>query len=652
MWLRIVILAILTSESLGAAVPTPARSVTNPRSIVSPTLPGAGPVSLSDLDAVRSASGNQQFGASGAVWTPDGKSIVISTNLTGRFNLWRVPIDGGFPVQLTASDDRQYPVAVLNDGRVLFMQDSGGNETYDIYSVPLAGGPVTNVTNTPGQAEYAFRLSPDARTLAITLRTRASHTLELALLDLHTGKLTQLTRGSDPTRVWIGRAWSPDGSTLYANHTNFNQTEGSAFEFDVRTGGSRRLKLESPTAFDIVTDVAADGRLAITSIGDHGQKRAGVMDPRTRRVRWLPPTPWEQIAGAFSPDGSQILVRTNADSRTELSVVDLGSLSATPLDFGGGTVEPVEVGSGWRRDGKALLVSHAAGNSPGDLWQVAASGRPARRITQLALAALDPRILPPSQVVTFRSSDGTLISGILTIPPNLKRNGTHPGVVIPHGGPTSQSTDGFSPLAAALASRGFFVIRPNFRGSTGYGLPFQAANIHDLGGGDLEDVVAASQFLVDTGYVDRARLGINGSSYGGFLTLMALGKKPGIFAAGVAERPVVDWETFTKSDTTLLGVMRVLVGDPDKDKALYVKQSPKTYLKNIKLPLLVLHGEEDVRVPRSQVDELARLIQAQGGVIQTVFYPGEGHGNAKLENQRDTRARVVAWFEKYLKKER
>lgn len=642
-----IFLAILTCQPAFAVVPTPPRALTDPRSIESPVMPNAGPIPLGHLDAVRTAPG---FGgvASGAVWAADGRSVVVSMNLTGRFNLWRIPIDGGFPVQLTASDDRQFPIAALKDGRVLFVQDKGGDEAWDIYSVPISGGTVTNLTNTADRAEVAGRVSPDERSVTLTIREKASPLRELGALDLATREVRQLTRGSDPARWWIGQAWSPDASRIYANY--FSAAESTVFEVDARTGVMRRLQSTRPSSFESVADVAHDGRLAITALDEQGRKRAGIMNPATGSVKWLRPAAWDRIAASFSPNGRWLLVQTDGDGRSELSIADAETLKERPVRFAGGTAAiwmNVRSPSPWHPASGSFLMLHEAGNAPSDIWQVSVSGMPERRLTNLAVAGLDARSLPPSRVVTFRSSDGTLISGLLTVPPNLRRDGSHPAVVIPHGGPTGRSTDAFSPIATALASRGFFVIRPNFRGSTGYGLAFQNANRRDLGGGDLEDVVAAANFLVDTGYVDRRRLGINGGSYGGFLTLMALGKRPGVFAAAVAERPVLDWLSMAQPGM-LQGYAIDIAGDPN-DKALYDKQSPKTYLKNIKLPLLVLQGEGDIRTPRSQTDELARMIRKQGGIVETVYYSGEGHGNAKVENQRDTRERIVAWFEKHLK---
>ena len=158
-----------------------------------------------------------------------------------------------------------------------------------------------------------------------------------------------------------------------------------------------------------------------------------------------------------------------------------------------------------------------------------------------ALASLTPANLPKSTVVTFKSFDGTLISGIVTLPFNLKRDGSNPGIVFPHGGPTSQTQDGFNRIATALASRGYVVIQPNVRGSTGYGKAFQDGNVKDLGGADLKDTVAAKQFLVDSGYVDAKRVGIFGGSYGGFMTLMAIGRAPDEFAAAVQWFGIINW---------------------------------------------------------------------------------------------------------------
>ena len=186
-----------------------------------------------------------------------------------------------------------------------------------------------------------------------------------------------------------------------------------------------------------------------------------------------------------------------------------------------------------------------------------------------------------------------------------------------------------------FASRGFLVLQPNFRGLTGYGKAFQDANIKDLGGGDLEDVVAGAKFLADTGYADPKRIGITGGSYGGFMTLMALGKRPDVFAAGVNQFGIINWFSMWENGVGgLREYQRALVGDPVADKAAYEKQSPMTYAKDIRAPLLNLQGENDVRVPKGQTDEVVKLIKANGGIVDAIYYAAEGHGFSKLRTRR------------------
>ena len=181
------------------------------------------------------------------------------------------------------------------------------------------------------------------------------------------------------------------------------------------------------------------------------------------------------------------------------------------------------------------------------------------------MASLTPDVLPhPSG--TYTSFDGTLVSAVVTMPYNLKRNGRIPAIVLPHGGPTSQTNDNFSRYAAAFASRGYVVIAPNFRGSTGYGKAFQDANFKDLGGGDLKDTVAAKSVSGGNPATSISkRVGIFGGSYGGFMTLMAIGRTPDEFAAAVQWFGIINWRTmYRDQDEQLKAYQRGLMGTPER----------------------------------------------------------------------------------------
>lgn len=634
--------ALVWAMASQAEVPSPRRPVTDPKAIASPANDQARPVPIEDLGFSR--------GLMSAAWSADGKRLFFSTNLTGRYNLWRTDANGSWPVQLTQAEDRQSGLIVSRDGAtVFFNQDKGGDEQYDVYAVPAAGGLVANLTGTPDVRETAALVSPDGASLALTYKPKAQGQTDLALLDLATRKVRVLVHEADAQWDWTPVAWVDGGRSLIANRGFTDGTASEVWLVEAATGKATRL-LGKPKTFYAASDATPDGTTFGISTNDGtGQMHAGVYSRPGATFRWLKPTIWEQTAGAISPDGRRLVVETGVDGRTDIALVDLASLAEQVLALSPGS-NSVGSPKPYTPDSQRLLVLQSGAKSPGAPVIVdVASGRVAAPF-QLAMASLDPATLPGSAVVTYKSFDGTLVSAILTIPFNARRDGSNPAVVMPHGGPTGQSTDYFNKTATALASRGYFVIQPNVRGSTGYGHAFQVANYQDLGGGDLKDELAAKDFLVATGYVDAKRVGITGGSYGGFMTLMAIGRAPDAFAAAVQLFGIIDWRTMWEhEDAGLRAYQLSLLGDPAKYPRVYDAVSPLTYIKAAKAPLLSLQGENDIRVPRGQAQQVTNAIKAKGGVAEVVFYPDEGHGFVKRENQVDSLRRTIAWFDKYLK---
>jgi dipeptidyl aminopeptidase/acylaminoacyl peptidase len=624
-------------------VPSPATGITDPKTVTSAANPNARPVPVPDLYFSR--------GSSDAAWAPDGKTVVISTNLTGRYNLWRVDAAGGWPVQLTLSDDRHAGIVVSPDGKwVVFQADHGGDEMYDLYAVPLAGGDVVNLTNTPQVSETGAHFSPDGRQLAFGAKPKAKAGSDVAVMDVATRKVTLLTQEAAPEFRWSVVGWL-GGDALVANRGNALGTIGGVWRVPVGGGPAQPLTTAKGEVQITAASVSADGKwVAVTSNEKTGQDHAGVLDLATGAYRWAPATPWEQTAGDFTPDGKGLVIQTNADGRADLSLLDLAAGTEKPLGVPAGfNFDPSNNGVGMAADGR-MLVQHEASNAPADVWIADTRTGTARPLTQLSLASMDASRIPTSQIVHYASEDGTIISAVMLVPFNLKRDGTNPGVVVPHGGPTGQTLDRFSRVAVALASRGYVVIQPNVRGSTGYGKAFQAANIKDLGGKDLVDEVYAAKFLAATGYVDPNRIGITGGSYGGFMTLMAIGRTPDVWAAAVSQYGIINWyEMLKHEDAALQAYQRGLIGDPVKDKAVYDASSPMTYIKSAKAPLLVLQGENDIRVPVGQAREVVATLKSVGATVDAVYYPAEGHGFVKRENQIDALQRTVDWFDKHLK---
>lgn len=635
------LMALPAAHPAIAQIATPDRPVTDPASLQSPVNPKARAVPVADIGASRTLGS--------VAWSIDGKQIFVATNLTGRTNIWRTDTAGSWPVQLTQSDDAQTGLTASADGHyVYFQQDVGGNEYSDIYRVAVDGGAVENLTNTPDRRESGMLPGPVGGLVALSTKLKSQGQTNVAVMDA-TGAVRVLTQEADPQYGWTPIAWIDGGKALIANRDRIDSKVGEVWRIDVASGAATKLIAKADTVYD-AADATADGKwIAVNTDVGTGQIHAGLYDVAAKRWTWLKPTPWEQTASLFTRDGKTLIFGTNADTRSTLYAYDLATGAETALPIPPGVNYPV--GREPRSpDGRTLMVNHSGADSPANLYLYDLATGASRPATQLAIASLQPDVLPKSTVVNYKSFDGTLVSAIVTMPANLKRDGGNPAIVLPHGGPTGQAQDGYSRYATAFASRGYVVIQPNFRGSTGYGKAFQDGNYKDLGGGDLKDTIAAKDFLVKTGYVDAKRVGIFGGSYGGFMTLMAIGRAPDEFAAAVQWFGIINWRTmYRDQDEELKAYQRGLLGTPESDPKVYDAASPLTYIRAAKAPLLTIQGENDIRVPRGQAQEVHDILKAKGNVVETIFYPAEGHGFQKRENQLDSLTRTVAWFDRYLK---
>jgi dipeptidyl aminopeptidase/acylaminoacyl peptidase len=620
------------------------RQLTDPKTSTSQPKADARPLPIDDLFFTRSVS-------SGA-WSPNGKEILFTTDISGRSNLWKVSADGGWPLQLTQSDDRQYGGAWSPDGKwIVFQQDIGGNELWDIYAVPSDGGQVVNLTNTPETREESPRWSPDGKTIAMDTKPKASTVYNISLLDWSTKKVTQLTHEDTPNHIWRSVAWSPDGKTLYANRLETSFTDADTYAIDVATAKATNLTAHQGRSLNTAASLSADGKtLLLGSDRKAGYQNVALFDLATRQLTWLTDTKWDASPGDFSPDGKRFTYTINADGRSGIYVGDVATKHSDKIPVADGLNYPSGNPSAFAPAGGSMLVSHQSSSEPGDYWIYDFASRKSRQLTFSAIASLTSAPKAPGQIVHYKSFDGKIISALLWMPFNLKPDGSNPALVLPHGGPTGQHVDYWSPEIAAFVSRGYVCIAPNVRGSTGYGMDFQKANYKDLGGGDLQDEVFAAKFLEVTGYVNPRKIGITGGSYGGYMTLMAIGKTPDVWAAGVESYGIINWMTMLQhEDPMLQEYEKSLLGDPEKDRAVYDAASPITYIHKVKAPLLVLQGENDPRVPKEEAEQVVELLKNDGKTVEARYYPNEGHGFEKRENQIDAIRRTLDWLDKYLK---
>jgi dipeptidyl aminopeptidase/acylaminoacyl peptidase len=616
------------------------RVVTDPVNVVSTIQAGSKPVKVADvLDTTQLA---------GATVSPDGSRIAYVSNASGRLNLWIMHADGSERRQLLHSDDRQARPVFSHDGKELvYMQDKGGDELYDLYAVSVAGGEPRNLTNTDKTSELGPLFSPDGTKLAFGSKDKITPFVNLAVMDWKSGVAHVLTHETDPKASWRAVCWSADGHALFATRS-VGLDDADAYRVDAQSGVAVKLTAHTGKQLVELSDVSPDGKtLLLTSNEKDGYANVVLFDVASKQMRWVTNTQWEASSGEFSPDGRSFTYSLNADGRTTVEFVDKANLKANdravPAGLNFGAASP----RAFLPDGSYLLA-HQDSTHPANLFLVGAGGG-IKQITRNESPGLASAILPRSQLVTYKSFDGRLISAFVWVPFNVKRDGSAAAVVMPHGGPTGQVVDSFNGRAVLLVSRGFVVIAPNVRGSTGYGMEFQKANVKDLGGGDLKDEIAGVDFLKSTGFVDTKRIGIWGGSYGGFMTLMAIGKTPEVWAGAVDEYGILNWYSMLEhEDPQLQEYEKTLLGDPEKDRAVYEASSPLKYIHNERAPLLVLQGERDIRVPKEEAEQVVTILKGEGRTVDAVYYAQEGHGFIKREHQTDELTRAVEWLERYL----
>ena len=252
--------------------------------------------------------------------------------------------------------------------------------------------------------------------------------------------------------------------------------------------------------------------------------------------------------------------------------------------------------------------------------------------------SLDPSVFVGGEHVYYQSFDGLAIPAILDRPPEVAEGARLPAIVHVHGGPTAQFFRGFDPFAQFLVDKGFVVLEPNIRGSTGYGVGFRDAALKDWGGADLEDVAAGAEYLKGVPYVDPDRIVVFGGSYGGYMTFMAVTKKPDLWRAGVAWVGITDLKRmYDTSMEHFKYFLREQMGDPEQHAALWADRSAINFADRLRARLLMVHGANDPRCPVEQSrifrDRLLELGREEGADFEYVELSDEGHGSNDIEQK-------------------
>jgi len=623
---------------ISAQTLTPPRAITDPKQISSKPSALVEPRTLT----IEKLYMTRQIGR--PTWSPDGKQIAFISNMSGRNNLWLVSSEGGFPTQLTVSDQRQTSPSWSPDGKwIAYQSDYDGDELWDIFLVSPKTGKVVNLTETREIAEMDPTWSPDGRYLAYLVKPKTSAAYEIDVYDMIMREVKHITTNTPQDKRNVNPIWSKDGKFIVYTQEQAKGTDSNIFIADVASAQSTLLTPHNGEHLDFADDISPDGKhVLLTSNATNGYDNVALLDIATKTITWLTKDKWEIRAGEFAPDGKHVTFTANVDGDEDIYLHDLAAGKSTLLPIPKGVNNPAGGHSAFSPDGQRLLYYHNGPTAPGDLWVYHLANGKLQQITQSLVGGVRSEDMVEPYLVHYPSRDGKwTISAFLYLPFNMARNGQNAAIVYIHGGPASQSMNSFNRFIQYAVNQGYMVLAPNYRGSTGYGKEFQQANLFDMGGGDLQDVLAGVDFIKQTGHLDPKKIAVVGGSYGGYLTMMAVTKAPDLWAAGVPIVPFVNWFTeIEHEDPVLQQSDLATMGDPVKNKALYEERSPINYIDQIKAPLLLLAGGHDPRCPKEETLQVVDAVKKRGGTAEYKIYDNEGHGFARVENQIDAYKRV------------
>ena len=598
----------------------------------------------------------------GASFSADEKRILFSSNATGIFNAYTLPVEGGTPESLTQSTvESTFSVSFFpQDDRALFMRDRGGNEDYHLFLLDLDG---TERDLTPGEKLRAQFMGwrPDGSAFFVSSNERDPRFFDLYRYDAQTYDRTLLYKNEEGFDLGVV---SRDERWIALNRSN-TTSDSDIYLFDIATQQVKHLTPhQGAISFRAETfDPVSRKLLFLTNEGSEF-KRLCTYDLLTGTVRDHESADWDVITTYFSRDGKFRVTGINQDGSIVIRIVEIlekegaaGEQAENPVTlpalpegeirgvvFSGNSARMAFYVNGDRSPDNLCVLDFKAGR----IGQI-------RQLTQSLSPDIDPSDLVEAQVVRFKSFDGTVIPSIYFKPHEASASNKAPAIVYVHGGPGGQTMRGYNAQIQYLVNHGYAVLGINNRGSSGYGKTFFTAANRKHGREPLWDCVEARTYLASLGYIDHERIGIMGGSYGGYMTLAALAFRPEVFKVGVDIFGVSNWLRTLESIPLYWESVRKAIydeiGDPVKDIDFLVATSPLFHAREIRKPLMVIQGVNDPRVIKAESDSIVEAVRRHNVPVEYLVFPDEGHSFTKKKNQIEANRRILEFLDKYLKQE-
>jgi len=569
---------------------------------------------------------------------PSGKRAICSVNRGKNWELTTLDMRSGTLTRFLSGEQSLMNAVYSPDGgRVAYHVDFEGDENHDVVVVGSDGRGSKKLTDSI-EDNYSPEFSPDGECVAF-LSNRDEDIDNLFVVGSRGGKMRKLTHEELPVRRF---AWSPSGDAI-AYETGVGDEDFISLA-SPRRMSTKRILSKKNVEHSLVGDLgspnpwSSNGRMLLFVSNENDAVDIGALDIASGKKKWLVKSKNDKYAPRWSPDGKSLAYLEIQEPDVVLKIKKGQKTTvASPKE---GTTRAAE----WLPDGNGIAFVNGSSRRPEEVFVT--RGTRARRLTKFQTKPLPKHVLVPPKTVRYRSFDGLKVPALLLSPKDRSRR---TGVVLPHGGPEMVDTNMWDQLTAMLLDKGFHVLKPNYRGSTGYGRRFLHLHDKDLGGGDYLDTVYAGKYLVDSNLVDEDKLGYWGASYSGFTCMLALTKHPGMWAAGVSIVGFFDWETEHETERGYLKKYdESKMGDPKKNPELFRDRSPIYFLDRLQAPLLMTASAKDVRCPPTESRAVVAKLKAMGKEHEYHEYPDEGHWPRKRKNLIDLYKRSARFLDEHI----
>ena len=586
--------------------------------------------------------------------SPDGRHLSYLAPYADRMNLFVRPVGGGGAVRVTSETQRSLAGYMWADnGRLLFMKDTDGDENYRLYGVNLDGSDLRAYTDFPGvRTTLIDDLEETPGKVLIGLNRRNPEVFDPYRLDLDTGELTQLAENPGNWQGWMtDHAGRLRAVTAIVDGVNtqilYRATEDEDFRPVLTTNFKEMVSF---------MEFTPDNRLvyAATNLG-RDKVALVLMDPSDcRELELLFEHPQYDVSSiGYSRKRKKLLsayctghkepVRHYFDEE-ERALRERMKRHFPGYRFGVADTDKAE---------EHYLIYVGNDRTRGAYYYYNALTDEAKKIADTA-PWLHEEELVEMHPVTYRTRDGWDIEAYLSLPPGYGPDDAKglPVVVNPHGGPWARDVWGYSSEVQFLCNRGYAVFQMNFRGSTGYGRKFLEASYKQWGLAMQDDITDGVEWLKAKGIADPERIAIYGGSYGGYAALCGVTFTPELYACAVDYVGVSNLFTFLKTIPPywrpMLEMMYEQVGHPERDREQLAATSPALHADRIRVPLLIAQGSNDPRVNKAESDQMVEALRRRGLPVEYMVKENEGHGFSNQENRFDFYRAMEAFLEKYL----